>query len=324
MTTLNAEAIGTVAVAGLGTMGHGMAQTFAAAGCAVRCYDEIASVRDTVLDRIRINLDQMAEAGIVENDSIAQVLDRIQVFESESKTVAPAQFVVEAISEDLAAKQDWFARIESLVESQTILASNSSSFPVTESAVRMQRPERAIVTHWFNPPHIVPLVEVVPGEKTDDAVTETTVDFHRRVGKLPVQLNKEIPGFLVNRVQVAIFREIFDLLDRGIASAEDIDQAIRGSIGLRLAALGPLQIMDFAGLDVTSRTYQNLVTDIRSDTELAPVIRGLVDDGSFGVKTGKGIYDYTPESIEQKREQRDRKYLALVELLWQNLRTRDL
>ena len=316
---MNADAIETVAVLGLGTMGHGMAQTFAAAGCMVRCYDEIALVRGTVLDRIRVNLDQMAEAGIVDNESISRILERIQIFDSESETVAPAQFVVEAISEDLAAKQDWFAKIEPLVESQTILASNSSSFPVTESAVRMQHPERSIVTHWFNPPHIVPLVEVVPGEKTDDAVTQTTVDFHQRVGKLAIRLNKEIPGFLVNRVQVAMFREIFDLLDRGVASAEDIDQAIRGSIGLRLAALGPLQVIDFAGLDITSRTYENLVTDVRSDTELAPVIRELVDEGSFGVKTGKGIYDYTPESTEQKQEQRDSKYLALAKLLWQNL-----
>ncbi len=316
---MNAESINVVAVLGLGTMGHGMAQTFAAAGCAVRCYDESAVARDTTVDRIRGNLDKMVEAGITDNKSIPRILERIQILECESDAVAPAQFVVEAISEELAPKQELFARIEPLVASQTILASNSSSFPITESAAKMQRPERAIVTHWFNPPHIVPLVEVVPGEKTDDAVTQTTVDFHRRVGKLAVRLKKEVPGFLVNRVQVAIFREIFDLLDRGVASAEDIDQAIRGSIGLRLAALGPFHVMDFAGLDITSRTYENLVTDIRSDTKLAPVIRRLVDEGNFGTKTGKGIYDYTPESIEQKQEERDRRYLALAKLLWQNL-----
>ncbi len=316
---MNAETIETVAVLGLGTMGHGMAQIFAAAGCAVRCYDENAAARGTAVDRIRGNLDKMVEAGITDAESIPRTLERIQMLESESEAVASAQFVVEAISEELAPKQELFARIEPLVGSQAIMASNSSSFPITESAAKMQRPERAIVTHWFNPPHIVPLVEVVPGEKTDEAVTQATVDFHRRVGKLAVRVNKEVPGFLVNRVQVAIFREIFDLLDRGVASAEDIDQAIRGSIGLRLAALGPFQVMDFAGLDITSRTYENLVTDIRSDTEVAPVIRRLVDEGNFGTKTGKGIYDYTPESIEQKQKDRDRKYLALAKLLWQNL-----
>jgi len=316
---MNAESIKNVAVLGLGTMGHGMAQTFAAAGCAVCCYDPTAAARDTAMDRIRGNLDQMAEAGMVDDESIRKTLERIQIFESESETVASAQFVVEAISEDLAAKQDLFARIEPLVAAETILASNSSSFPITESAAKMQHPERTIVTHWFNPPHIVPLVEVVPGERTDEDTARITVDFHRRVGKLAVRLNKEIPGFLVNRIQVAIFREIFDLLDRGVASAADIDQAIRGSIGLRLAALGPFQVMDFAGLDITSRTFENLVTDIRSDTELVPVIRGLVDDGNFGTKTGKGIYDYTPESIEQKQAERDRRYLALAKLLWQNL-----
>ncbi|MCH9013540.1 MAG: hypothetical protein IIA68_10875 [Proteobacteria bacterium] len=131
-------------------------------------------------------------------------------------------------------------RIEEFVEPGTILVSNTSSYPMTDVSVRMSRPERALVTHWFNPPHIVPVVEVVPGEKTSDETTQTTYDFLDRIGKTPVRLNQEIPGFLVNRVQVAMFREVFDLLDRNIASPEQIDRAIRGSAGMRLAALGPL------------------------------------------------------------------------------------
>ncbi len=312
---MNAESIETVAVLGLGTMGHGIAQTFAAAGCRVRCYDRLASARDTLAGRIRANLGKMVEAGLGDEESLRQTLARIDVFEAESSAVDGAEFVTEAVAEDLQVKRDLFARIEPAVRPQTILASNSSSFPITQIATGMRRPGRAILTHWFNPPHIVPVVEVVPGKKTADPTTRTTVELLDRIGKLPIWLKQEIPGFLVNRVQMAMYREIWDLLDRGIADADEIDRAIRGSMGFRLAAVGPLAINDFAGLDVTCRVYGNLVPDMRGDAQLPPALSKLVDEGHFGVKTGKGIYDYTPQSIEQKRAERDRRYLALIKLM---------
>ena len=318
---MSAEAIETAAVLGLGTMGHGIAQAFAAAGCRVRCYDREAEARDTLAGRIRANLQQMAEAGVGGVGGVGPVqpvertLRRIEVFETESSAVDGAEYVTEAVAEDLALKQDLFSRIEPLVGPHAILASNSSSFPITEIAVGMERPERAILTHWFNPPHIVPVVEVVPGKRTSDSTTEATLTLLARVGKTPVRLNQEIPGFLVNRVQVAMYREIWDLLDRGIADPDQIDRAIRGSMGFRLAAIGPLAVNDFAGLDVTCRVYQNLITDMRRDTELPSRVKRLLDEGRFGVKTGAGIYDYTPQSIELERAERDRRYLALVKLL---------
>jgi 3-hydroxybutyryl-CoA dehydrogenase len=179
----------------------------------------------------------------------------------------------------------------------------------------MRRPQRAILTHWFNPPHIVPVVEVVPGRQTSDSTTQIAVALLERIGKLPVRLNQEIPGFLVNRVQMAMYREVWDLLERGIASPEDIDRAIRGSMGFRLAAIGPLQVSDFAGLDIVARVYQTLVPDIRRDTQLPAVIARLLNDGRCGVKAGQGIYDYTPQTIERKQARRDRRYLELVKLL---------
>ena len=132
----------------------------------------------------------------------------------------------------------------------------------------MRRPQRALITHWFNPPHIVPLVEVVPGEKTGAEAVQATQDLLEQVGKSPVQLKKEVPGFLVNRIQIAMLREILDLLDRGVADPEEIDRAVKSSIGFRLAAIGPLEVIDFAGLDVTASVFKNLVTEIRSDRQL--------------------------------------------------------
>ena len=304
-----------VAVLGLGTMGHGIAQTMAAAGCHVRAFDASASARSSTLSRIEANLLQMVEVGIVADNEIPQVLERITVCDTEQAATQDARFVTEAVSEDLAVKQELFVRLETQVDDETLLASNTSSYPMTDIAARMRLPGRAIVTHWFNPPHIVPVVEVVPGQQTTPETTQAACDALEQMGKQPVRLNQEIPGFLVNRVQNAMFREIWDLLDRGVASADQIDAAIRGSMGLRLAALGPLAIIDFAGWDITTRVFQNLIPDMRSDRELPERVAGLVRDGHYGVKTGQGVFDYPGDAAERQIADRDRDFLKLVKLL---------
>ena len=310
-------ALRTVAVIGLGTMGHGIAQAFAAAGHPVRCYDESSAARESVSRRIETNLSQRIQAGMDTPDSVRETLGRIAVFDSEREAVEPADFVTEAVREDLDVKRELFARIESIVSRETILASNTSSFPMTDVARDLRDPGRAVVTHWFNPPHIVPLVEVVPGERTTERTVKNAVNLLKQIGKVPVRLKKELPGFLVNRIQVAMQREIWDLLDRGVAEPEDIDRAVRASVGFRLAATGPLSVRDFAGLDVSALVYQILVPEIRSDTELPGNVRKLVDAGHFGVKTGRGFHEYTPESIDKKRNRRDRIFLALLRLLYE-------
>ena len=308
-----------VAVLGLGTMGHGIVQTMATADCQVRGYDASCDARRTLVRRIRGNLHQMVAVEIVEKESIREILGRITVCGSEAEAVDGAEFVTEAVSEDLALKRELFGRLETLVGPGTILASNTSSFPMTDVAAGMRHPERAVVTHWFNPPHIVPVVEVVPGEKTSAETAQSAYAFLEHIGKLPVRVNQEIPGFLVNRVQAAMFREIWDLLDRGIASAEEIDRAIRGSMGLRLAALGPLAITDFAGWDVTARVYQNLIPHQRRDTELPNRIQQLIAEGHYGVKSGRGVFEYPPDTVEERIADRDRTYLELVKLVGRSL-----
>lgn len=311
---MDSQSISRVAVLGLGTMGHGIAQTMAVAGCEVRGYDSVPGARDSMHDRVRSNLGQMTEAGLLDESVIDEALSRLTVCESEEDALADAQFVTEAVLEDLAVKQELFHRIEAFVEAETILVSNTSSYPMTDIAVRMAHAERALVTHYFNPPHIIPVVEVVPGEKTSGETTQTTYDFLDRIGKTPVKLNKELPGFLVNRVQIAMFREILDLLDKNIASPEDIDRAIRGSAGMRLAALGPLAIMDYAGLDVCARVFQNLVPHVRSNHDLPQRIGELVEEGHYGAKTGQGVFEYPAATADEQIAARDRMYMELVKL----------
>lgn len=308
------DQINEVAVIGLGRMGHGIAQTFAMAGYTVRGYDNADTARASALDRIRRNLEDFAARDLLHEDAGA-VLQRITVTDEEASAARGAQFVVEAIAEDLDAKLAWFDRVERCVDDATILASNSSTFTISMSGARLRTPERAIVTHWFNPPHVVPTVEVVPGPKTSPEIAATAVALHRRIGKLAVLINQEIPGFIVNRVQTALIREVWDLYNRGIASPEDIDAAIRGSIGFRLANFGPLAICDFGGLDIWTKVYQNLGPEIRSDTEIPDKVRELVRDGRHGTRAGSGFYEYDGATSEAAESRRDQWMLDLAALV---------
>ena len=304
-----------IAVIGLGRMGHGIAQTFAMAGYQVHGFDESDDARTTVHRRIRSNLEDFAKNGMLDGVEIDVVLGRIAVADTEAQAAGDADFVVEAIAEQLTAKQEFFTRIEDAVADTTIIASNSSTYTISDSGVNMRLPTRAVVTHWFNPPHIVPAVEVVPGPDTTEEVTETTLALHRKIGKLAVRVNAEVPGFQVNRVQIAMIREVWDLYERGVASREDIDAAIRGSLGFRLAACGPLAICDFGGVDIWATVYKGLAPDLRHDAEVPESIQKLVAAGRCGTRTGNGIYDYDPQTIDDVTSQRDETMLKLAKLL---------
>jgi len=310
------DSISRVAVLGLGTMGHGIAQTFALAGCDVACFDESAGMRGSLIERVRTNLAAFVIAGLVAPEQVEPALARLHLAGTESEAVTAAQFVTEAVPEDLEIKQRLFLRLERITAPECVLASNSSSFPISQSGSLMLDPERALVTHWFNPPHLTPVVEVVPGPHTSEETVQTSVRLLQRLGKLPIRLRRELPGFLVNRVQVAIQREVWDLVDQGVATPEEIDAAIRGTIGFRFAALGPLEIHDFAGLDIQLTTYRNLVPEIRGGTTPPAVIEQLTSGGRLGIKTGQGFYDYPPERLAARRARRDSLLLKLGKLLY--------
>ena len=266
-----------------------------------RAIDESASARASLIERVRENLAAFVAAAQVEPEEVEPTLARLSVAGTVDEAVADAQFLTEAIPEDLAVKQAFLARLERVAAPETILASNSSSFPISQSGRLLQRPDRALVTHWFNPPHLTPIVEVVPGPLTSEAVVEATMQILARIGKTPIHVRRELPGFLVNRVQVAIQREVWDLVDQGVATREEIDAAIRGTIGFRFAVMGPLEIHDFAGLDIQLATYRNLVGEIRSDTTPPRTLVELVAAGHLGIKTGRGFYDYPPERLVARR-----------------------
>ena len=304
-----------VAVVGLGRMGHGIAQAFAAGGCTVCGWDVTEAARNSARERIQGNLADFVRHGVLTQAEADSALDRFAVYETQAEAVADAEFVVEAIAETREAKVDWFAGIESLVDRQTIVASNSSTFMISDSAVHMQTADRAVVTHWFNPPHLVPVVEVVPGPETSESVIAATLELHNRIGKEAVRVNREVDGFLVNRVQIAMIREVWDLYEQGVASAEDIDRAIRGSLGFRLSVCGPLSVCDFGGLDIWSAVYERLAPELRRDTVVPAWMSDLVESGRCGASSGRGIHEYTPASVEEQSQERDELMIQLTRLL---------
>jgi 3-hydroxybutyryl-CoA dehydrogenase len=228
---------------------------------------------------------------------------------------------VEAAPEDLSLKQGLFQEVESLCSKDTIIATNTSSLTLRDFGARVKDKERLVITHWFNPPHIVPTVEVVKAEQTSEETMDTTYELLAKIRKLPVKIYQELPGFVVNRIQVAMVREVFDLYEKGVASAEDIDKAVKGSFGFRLASIGPLLTADLGGLELWLKVSENLLPHIQSSTDPPKALQSLVSQGHFGIKTGKGFYDYAVDfskaELDGAIQKRDREFLnRLKQLYW--------
>jgi len=306
---MRANQIKKIAVVGAGLMGHGIAQAFAQEGFQVNVTDLSESVLAGVKNKIRSNLETFAEEGLLNQSELERTLNRINVVKGLNEAVREVDFVTEAIFEDLEAKRNTFREMERFCSPSAILASNTSSLPMTDISSLMVRPERAIITHWFNPPHLVPLVEVVLGKKTAEETYKTTRDLLTKIKKVVVRVRKEIPGFLINRIQTAMHRELYFLLEIGAATAEELDLAVVASLGFRLASIGPLRVRDLAGLDVTGKVEEWLLKEINSGTEISKILKNMVARGDLGAKTGKGFFEYTPESIKAIVKERDRQFV---------------
>ena len=293
------------AVIGTGTMGPGMGAVLARAGIETALYD----VSTEALER--------AKAA---SEIAATVLDRLDAvkedggslrFETDLEAALDgSDLVLEAVPEKLELKQEVFPRFEAVVAPEAVLASNTSGIPITKIASVCRNPERVVGLHWSNPPHLIPMIEVIPGEQTSQETVAAASDLVRRIGYHPV-VEKEVAGFVENRILYAILRECLDLVDRGIIDPEGLDLNVRWGIGYKLAVIGPMELLDMAGLDIYNAVGSYLNPDLSTSGDVSSTIRDLIDKERLGMKTGGGIYDYTPEQIDELRTKRAAKLVAV-------------
>jgi 3-hydroxybutyryl-CoA dehydrogenase len=276
-----------IAVIGAGLMGHGIAQVFALAGHDVTITDSVTANLDTVKTRIAANLRDLGDD--------TRALERVRPLPDLAEAVREADFVVEAILEDLPLKQKLFDQIERYVRPGTILASNTSVIPITEIMQGLHDRSRALGTHWWNPPFLVPLVEVIGTQWTSPAAIDWTMRLHAGAGKQPAHVKKDVPGFIGNRLQHALWREAIALVEHGICDAETVDAVIKAAFGRRLAVLGPLENADLVGTDLTLAIHNTVLPAIDSRPAASPYLQNLVSQGKLGFKSGEGFRKWTPE-----------------------------
>ena len=290
-----------IGVVGAGLMGHGIAYLLAAAGHTVAIYDPSAEWRASLPARL-------ASARELLGGDPA-LLDRISAHDRMAPAMKDASFVFEAAPEKLALKQELFAELETLTAPDTILASNSSAIPSTEIGARLKHRERVIGTHFWNPPHLVPLVEVIQNEWTSDETVRRTIALLREAGRNPVHVKRDLPGFVGNRLQHALKREAIALVAAGVCDAETIDEVVKSGFGARMAVLGPMEQSDLVGLDLTLDIQNVLLASLDRSTEPTQFLKDKVAAGKLGMRTGEGLRKWTPESAEAVRE-RLRQFLA--------------
>lgn len=310
------EEVKNVSVVGAGLMGYGIGLSFALGGYSVVLTDINTSIIDNALNCIKVALDEFEGSGLITREVVEKTLSRISTTTDLGKGVRDADFVVEAVSEDTEVKRRLFSQLGSLCPQRTIIASNTSSLLLSDFSAGAGREDRVVITHWFNPPHIVPVVEVVRGSETSDETFDLTYTLLKKIRKVPVRVLKEIPGFLVNRIQAAMVREVWSLWEQGVASPEDIDLAVKGSFGFRLARIGPLLTADLGGLDLWYKAAGNLYKVIENSSTPPLLIKNKVEAGELGMKSGKGFFDYKQEEWGEIVRKRDKEFLQLLKLYW--------
>ena len=301
--TFGKDDMETIAVIGAGMMGPGIAQVFATRGHLVRVQDTEAGKLDSVGSRVQASLARMAQYGLVDAGEIPAIVDRISVTSDLAAACANAGVVVEAITENLALKQELFAELDRICPAGTILCSNTSVISITRIGGRAARRERILGTHFYQPPFLVPLVEVVRTEFTAPELMNKIYDLLREAGKTPIRVQKDVPGFIANRMQHALWREAFALIDEGACDAETIDVAVRNSFGLRLPLLGPVANADMVGLDLTLAIHDYVLPHLNASPAPSSTLRAKVAANELGFKTGSGFLQWTEESIAAARNE---------------------
>ncbi len=313
------EEIHRMAVIGSGVMGHGITEVYALNGYPTTMMDVNNELLERGMRQIRAELRTLVNNEFVTENESEEALNRISSATSIKDAAEGCDFVTEAVTEDLKMKRKVFTQLEKYASDNAILATNTSGLMITKIAQGLKRPDRVIGTHFSVPPHIVPGVEIIRGRKTSDRTFRISYDLIKKIGKVPFVVKKEIDGFLLNRLQHALGREAFYLVEKGVATIEDVDICLNSVLGLRWATVGPFHQMDSAGIDTSCKVWKYILPSLSNSKRVPKAMTEKVAKGELGMKTRKGFYDYTkfkPEDVTIDRDTGFLKTLKLMKTIW--------
>lgn len=294
-----------IAVIGAGTMGHAIAGCFALYGYHVSIYESFEEVRNTCKEKIRKQYEFLKEEGVINPDRIKKSLANIETFKELEFAVKDVDYIIEAIPERLDLKQQLFENLIKYAPADAIIASNTSSIAFSDLTAKMEEKEiaRIMVCHWYNPAHLIPLVELSFFGNMPEGRYQEVEDLYRSIEKRPAKVKKDIPGLLANRIQQGIAREVFSLMTMGAADPKDIDTALKYGPAFRYATTGQLEVTDFGGLDIWCTVGDNLLAVMDRSAEASPLLREKVMEGKLGFKTGEGFFSYPEEEKQEIQNQ---------------------
>lgn len=304
-----------IVIAGAGTMGYSMAQIFAKYNYQVTIYDLSQKALENAKKRIYENIETLVNEKEITKEKANELINHLS-YTKDKSCFENCDIVIESIIENLKIKQEFYKEISRIVKDNTILATNTSGLSINAIASSVYKPERFIGMHWFNPSHLILLIEIIKGDHTNDNTASTIYDLSLAIDKKPVIVHQDVPGFVANRIQFAVLREALDLVEKGVVSKEGIDDVMKYGLGFRYACLGPLEVADFGGLDTFYHISEYLMKDLCDSREIPVLLKECYEKDEYGVKAKKGFYDYSDGKDIKATEQRDEKLLKLYHALY--------
>jgi len=309
---MKVEDVKTVSIIGAGLMGHGIAQVFAQAGYNVLLRDIKQEFLLNGVSKMKENLQKLSAAGLVRKEEIDATISRVKTTLDMQEALTNSDFMIEAATENIDLKKQIFREASKFAPERAVLATNTSGLPILDIAGVTNRPGKIIGTHFWNPPYLLRAVEVVKGAGTTDETVKVTYDLLTKVGKKPVVVKKDIPGQIGIRILYAMLREAISLVEKGVASPEDIDTVVKEALGTRLPVVGVLELADLSGVDLVLMVSKRLFKDLDNSPEPSKFLTDMVADGHTGIKSLKGFYSWTPQSVASNVKKRDEHLLRIL------------
>jgi len=308
------EDIKKIGIAGAGTMGSGMAQIFARKGYKVVVTDLKEEFLDNSRRLVSIFNSSLVEEGLMTESEAENTVKNIE-YSIDNKVFSDCDVIIEAIIEKMDIKQDFWKEIEEIAKPDAIFATNTSGLSITGIAKKLKDKGRFAGMHFWNPPHIIPLVELIKGDETKDETIDILFELAKKIDKEPVVVKKDAPGFIGNRIQFAVFREALNIVEEGIADIEDVDRAMKYGPGFRYPIIGPLQTADLGGLDTFYFISSYLFNELSAVKEPQDILKKLIDKKELGTKTKKGFYDYSIGKDEETIKYRDKMFFKMLKYI---------